>query len=50
MAQLKRTLLVASPVLAAALVLSACGGSNNSSGEAGGIHWDTDVMYRRPLK
>ncbi len=36
MAQLKRTLLVASPVLAAALVLAACGGSNNSSGEASG--------------
>ena len=36
MSQLKRTLLLASPVLFAALVLSACGGSNSSGGEDGG--------------
>ena len=36
MSQLKRTLLVTSPVLAAALVLSACGGSHNSSSGNGG--------------
>jgi phosphate transport system substrate-binding protein len=36
MAQFKRTLFIASPVLAAALALSACGGSNNSSSESGG--------------
>ena len=36
MSRLKRTLLLASPVLFGALVLSACGGSNNSGGEDGG--------------
>lgn len=36
MAQLKRTLLFASPVLAATLLLSACGGSNNAESESGG--------------
>jgi len=36
MSQSKRMLLVSSPLLAAVLVLSACGGSNDSNGEAGG--------------
>jgi len=36
MARLKRTLLISTPVLAAALALSACGGSNTSSNDTGG--------------
>ena len=35
MAQRKRKLLLSTPVLAAALVLSACGGANNAGGENG---------------